>query len=136
MSEEKNKVSAQLLDFEMNGINQRQKDVLSKALSLLINKAAHQRDALEIVDLQRMQERLNAIKLNRRVNIFDYLKDVFVESQRSIYSFFDIIGVILFFFPSVAQSLINDVTLTRIIGGLIFFISFLSANFNLYKKLS
>jgi len=136
MSEEKDRVSTQLFDFEMNGMNQRQKDVVSNEIGSLLNAAARKRDALELSDLQKMQERLNAIKVNRPVNIFDYLKDVFVESQRRILTVFDIVGIILFFFPSVAQSLITDVALTRIIGGLIFFVSFLWANYSLYKRLS
>ena len=136
MSEEKDKVSAKLFDFEMNGMNQRQKDVLSKELELLIDAEARKRDALEVSKLQRMQERLNAIKVKRPVNIFDYMKDVFVEGQRSVLTVFDIVGIILFFFPSIAQSLVTDIALTRLIGGLIFFISFLWANFSVYKKLS
>ena len=136
MSEEKDKVSAQLFEFEMHGITQRQKDVLSRAINLLMDVASRKRETLEICRLQKMQAHLNAIKVKRPVNIFDYLKDVFIEGQRSVFTVFDIVGVILFFFPSIAQSLITDIALTRIIGGLIFFISFLWANFNLYKKLS
>ena len=136
MSEEKDKVSAQLFEFEMNGITQRQKDVLSKEIDLLIDAEARKRNALEVSKLERMRDRLNAIKLNRPVNIFDYMKDVFVEGQRSVLTVFDIAGIILFFFPSIAQSLVTDIALTRLIGGLIFFISFLWANFSVYKKLS
>jgi hypothetical protein len=136
MSEEKDKVSAQLMDFEMNGITQRQKDVLSREIELLKDKATRKRDALELSEIIRMQERLNSIKLNRPVNILDYMKDVFIEGQRSIYAIFDLVGIILFFFPSVAQSLTTDLSITRIVGGLIFFISFTWANYSLYKKLS
>ena len=133
---EEDKVSSKLLDFEMNGITQRQKDVLARQINLLIDEAARKRDALEVTKLQRMHERLNAIKLNRSVNILDYMKDVFVEGQRYVFTLFDIGGIILYLFPSIAQSLIADVVLTRIIGGLIVVISFLLANFSLYKKLS
>lgn len=136
MSEEKDKFSARLLDFEMNGMTKRQKDVLSKQLVILIDKAARARDALEVVEIQRMQERLNAIELNRPVNVFDYLRDVFIEGQIAVFTFFDLVGIILFFFPSLAQSLIDDVSVIRLVGGIIFFVSFLWANFNLYKKLS
>ena len=136
MSESKDKVNSLLLEFEMYGITERQKNVLSKAIKLLVDKAAGERDALELVDLQRMQKRLNDIKLNRSVNIFDYLNAVFIEGQPITFIFFDFVGIILFFFPSVGQSLINDVTLTRVVGGSIFFVSFLWANYNLYKKLS
>ena len=136
MNEDKDKVIAQLLDFEMNGITQRQKDVLSRAIDLLKDKATRKRDALELSELTRMQERLNSIKLNRPVNILNYMKDVFIEGQRSIFAIFDLVGIILFFFPSIAQSLTTDTSITRIVGGLIFFISFMWANFSLYKKFS
>jgi hypothetical protein len=39
-------------------------------------------------------------------------------------------------FPHLAQGLVDDETLARNIGGVIFFVSFLLANFNLYRKLS
>ena len=136
MSEEKDKVAARLVDFEMSGVTQRQKDVLAREIERLMDAATRKRDALELSHLKGMQERLNSIKLNRPVNIFDYLKDVFIEGQRSVLTIFDIVGIILFFFPSIAQSLITDVALTRVIGGSIFFISFLWAKFSLYKKLS
>lgn len=65
-----------------------------------------------------------------------YLKEIFGESQRIIFTVFDVIGIILFFFPHLAQGLVGDETLAKSIGGLIFFVSFLLANFNLYRKLS
>jgi hypothetical protein len=65
-----------------------------------------------------------------------YLKEVFGESQRIVFTVFDVIGIVLFFFPHLAQGLVDDEALARSIGGLIFFISFLLANFNLYRKLS
>ena len=137
MNEEKDRVRTQLLDFEMSGsITKRQKDVISREIADLIKDAAGQRDALELSHLQAMQSRLDRIKLKKPVNFFSYLKDIFTEGQRIVFTVFDIVGIVLFFFPSLAQSLINDVALTRIIGGSIFFISFLWANFSLYKKLS
>jgi len=123
MNEEKDRVRTQLLDFEMSGsITKRQKDVISREIADLIKDAAGQRDALELSHLQAMQSRLDRIKLKKPVNFFSYLKDIFTEGQRIVFTVFDIVGIVLFFFPSLAQSLINDVALTRIIGGSIFFI--------------
>jgi hypothetical protein len=65
-----------------------------------------------------------------------YLKEIFGESQRYIFTVFDVVGIILLFFPRLAQGLIDDEVLARTIGGLIFFASFSLANFNLYRKLS
>jgi len=65
-----------------------------------------------------------------------YLKEIFGESQRVVFTVFDVVGIVLFFFPHLAQGLVDDETLARNIGGAIFFVSFLLANFNLYRKLS
>lgn len=96
MIDDKEKVSALLLEFEMNGATERQKGVLSKAIDLLIDEAARKRDALEINKLQRMQKRLDEIKLNRSVNFFDYLKALFTEGQSIAFAIFDIIGIVIF----------------------------------------
>jgi hypothetical protein len=63
-----------------------------------------------------------------------YLKAIFAESQRLVFTAFDIVGIILFFFPHLAQGLVDDVTIARGVGGLIVFMSFLLANFTLYRK--
>ena len=45
-----------------------------------------------------------------------YLKAAFVGSHRWILTAFDILGMILFFFPRLAEDLITDVSLARGIG--------------------
>jgi hypothetical protein len=52
-----------------------------------------------------------------------------------LFTFFDIIGVILFFLPSLAEDLFLDETLARAIGASIFATSFLFANFQVYRTL-
>ncbi|HUK99570.1 MAG TPA: hypothetical protein VLX29_01805 [Nitrospirota bacterium] len=104
MSEEKDKVRSQLLDFEMNGsITQRQKDVMAREIDVLLQDGARQRDALEVVHLQEMQEQLNAIKLSKPASILDYIKEVFGEGQQIAFTIFDIIGIILLSLPSLAN---------------------------------
>lgn len=63
-----------------------------------------------------------------------YLKAVFAESQRLVFTVFDIVGIVLFFFPYLAEGLVKDEGLARIIGGFIFFTAFLLANFTLYRR--
>jgi hypothetical protein len=65
-----------------------------------------------------------------------YLKEIFGESQRIVFTAFDLIGIGLFFFPRIAQGLVDNEVFARSIGGLIFFISFLLANFNLFRRLT
>ena len=69
-------------------------------------------------------------------DLINYLKAMFAEGRRSVLTAFDIVGMVLFFFPKVTQKLFDDELSTRIIGGLIFCLSFVYANFLLYKKLS
>jgi hypothetical protein len=84
----------------------------------------------------RKHERLKRFMKLFLQDLAKYLKEIFGESQRIVFTVFDIIGIILFFFPHLAQGLVDDEALARNIGGLIFFVSFLSANFNLFRKLS
>jgi len=65
-----------------------------------------------------------------------YLKAVFAEGQRLVFTVFDIIGIVLFFFPDVAGSLASNESTVRVIGGLIFFVSFLLANFMVFRKMA
>lgn len=65
-----------------------------------------------------------------------YLKAVFVEGQRFVFTSFEIIGMVLFFFPDVAGSLARNESTVRVIGGLIFFVSFLRANFIVFRKMA
>ena len=70
------------------------------------------------------------------VDLLAYLKAVFIETWQKVFTFFDILGIVLFFYPQIATDLINDLTLVRSIGAFIFFLSFLLANFSLYRKLA
>ena len=65
-----------------------------------------------------------------------YLKAVFAEGQPLVFTAFDVIGIVLFFFPHLAEGLVEDESLARTIGGFIFFASFLLANFSLYRRLA
>ncbi|MBN1449984.1 MAG: hypothetical protein JW963_03140 [Anaerolineales bacterium] len=55
MSEEKDRVNNLLFDFELHGLTNRQKEVLSEAFVRLLDDATRKRDALEVVNIQRMQ---------------------------------------------------------------------------------
>lgn len=68
-------------------------------------------------------------------DFLSYFKAVFTEGQPLVFAAFDIIGIVLFFFPQIAESLVKDLALTRAVGGFIFFASFLFANFSLYRRL-
>jgi len=63
-----------------------------------------------------------------------YLKAVFIESQRWVFTFFDILGIALFLFPHLAQNLVRDASPARGIGAATFLLSFLLANFSLYTR--
>jgi len=65
----------------------------------------------------------------------NYSKEIFTEGINWVFTFFDILGMILFFIPHLAQIVVTDYTVIRIIGFVIFVISFAIANFTLYRKL-
>ena len=65
-----------------------------------------------------------------------YLKAVFAEGQRLVFTAFDIVGIVLFFFPHLAEGLVRDESLAKTIGGFIFFVSFLLTNFMLYRRMA
>ena len=62
------------------------------------------------------------MKIYKR-NIFGYLKSVFIESWQLAFTFFDLIGIILFLYPNLADKLVKDDVITRLIGGGIFIAS-------------
>jgi hypothetical protein len=70
------------------------------------------------------------------IDFLSYLKAVFVETWQKVFTLFDILGIALFVYPKLAGSIANDESLIRTIGGLIFLISFLLANFALYRQLA
>lgn len=69
-------------------------------------------------------------------DLLDYFKSVFLESSRWVLAIFDILGVILFFQPNLAESLLENTQTIRAVGGIIFLVSFVIANFALYRKLA
>jgi hypothetical protein len=69
-------------------------------------------------------------------DLLAYLKAVFVETWQKLFTLFDILGIVLLIYPELAKGLANNESLIRIIGGCIFFLSFLLANFSLYRKLA
>jgi len=66
----------------------------------------------------------------------EFIKAVFWESWQKAFTFFGILGIIQFFFPNFNEKLIREEALARTIGGSVFFISFLIANFVVYLKLT
>lgn len=69
-------------------------------------------------------------------DLWSYLKAVFWESNRWIFALFDIVGIVLFLVPRLAEKLAQNVHLIRSIGGGIFGCSFLIANFLVYRRLA
>lgn len=67
-------------------------------------------------------------------NLVKFLVAVFWESWQKTFTLFSILGIVIFFFPSVSEKLIEDEVLARTIGGLIFFFSFLFANYSIYLR--
>jgi hypothetical protein len=133
VTEEREKINAKIIDFEMNGITQYQKNILLRNINWLMDDAVARKDNYEVVELQIIKGRINAIKLLGQANFISYLQDIFSESMGMVYGFFEIIGVVLFVFPFIAQKLTDEI-ITRYVGGIIFFTSFLMANYRLYKK--
>ena len=68
-------------------------------------------------------------------DIAGYLRAVFIASWRWIGILVDMLGILLFCFPSSLKWLIEDEPLTRAIGSVVFFVSFLVANFFVYREL-
>ena len=68
-------------------------------------------------------------------NLVGYIQAVFIESTQKFLLFFDFLGIFLFFFPNVANSLITNFIVTRSIGISIFILSFFVANFRVYQGL-
>jgi hypothetical protein len=69
-------------------------------------------------------------------DLLSYLKAVFLESGRWVLAIFDILGVVLFFQPHLAESFFQNIQIIRTVGGSIFVFSFLIANFALFRKLT
>ena len=66
----------------------------------------------------------------------EYLKAVFIDGQQRLFTLFDLLGVVLLIWPNLAEALVEDVRLARIIGGVFVLLSFVLANFAVYRRLS
>lgn len=66
-----------------------------------------------------------------------YLKAVFIQDWWRLVCFcFDVLGIVLFFFPKLALIIGKDEGFARWVGGGIVFFSFFLANFLLYRRLT
>ena len=68
-------------------------------------------------------------------DLLAYLRAIFIETWQKVFTLFEILGMVLFFYPKLADGFVNNESLVRTVGGVVFFISFLLANFSLYRKL-
>lgn len=68
-------------------------------------------------------------------NFRKYISAIFIESRQRIFIAFDILGIVLFLVPSLVGFILKDESIARTIGAIIFFSSFLAANFSAYSKL-
>ena len=69
-------------------------------------------------------------------DISAYLKAVFLDGIQKTFTFFDALGLIVYFLPNLGDWLTLNETKAKSIGGAIILISFLLANFSLYRKLA
>jgi hypothetical protein len=65
-----------------------------------------------------------------------YIREVFLQSQQSIFNLFDTLGIVLFLFPQLASRFSSDLSLIRSVGFFIFIFSFIAANFIVFKQLN
>jgi hypothetical protein len=70
------------------------------------------------------------------LDFLSYLKEIFSEGKNLIFTLFDILGIVLFLFPHLAQGIVNNDQDVRTIGIVIALTSYLLANFSLYRKMS
>jgi hypothetical protein len=66
---------------------------------------------------------------------FRYLKELFLESTQKVFLLFEIIGIVIFFQPDYSDVLSENRALIQLIGGLVFLLSFLLANYAIYRNL-
>lgn len=65
--------------------------------------------------------------------LWAFLSAVFVEGISKVFTLLDLLGVVLFVWPQLPERIANQ-QLTRGIGGAIFMVSFVVANFIVYRK--
>jgi len=68
-------------------------------------------------------------------DLVSYLKEVLWEGLQKVFTCFDILGIVIFFRPQLAERLTRNEWAATGIGASIFVLSFLVANFILYRKL-
>ncbi len=73
--------------------------------------------------------------LGYRRGLFGYLEAVFLKSWHGVCTFFDILAIVLFLRPDLAEGLISNKTGARVLGGSLFLASFLAANYSVYRNL-
>lgn len=69
------------------------------------------------------------------LEFISYLRGVLIEAWRVVFTAADILGLVLFFYPNIFQSLGWDPEKVRVAGGILFGLSFLLANFIVYRGL-
>lgn len=67
--------------------------------------------------------------------LISYLKDILVGGIKWVFDLFAVLGIVLFFLPELADNPEINELLIRFIGGGIFLLSFLIANFFAYRTL-
>lgn len=65
-----------------------------------------------------------------------YLRAVFFDGVQKTFTLFDILGLVIYFLPKLGESLSQDMSLATNIGEGIILVSFLLANFSLYRSLA
>lgn len=66
----------------------------------------------------------------------EYVKAVFVNGIQWVFTFFDVLGLAIFFYKDLARMLTTDESVMRIVGGSLLLLSFTLANFTVYRKLA
>lgn len=67
-------------------------------------------------------------------DFWNYLGELFTGFWQKVFMILDILGILLFFSPEFSNALTTNESLIRIIGGAIFIIPFILANFSLYRR--
>jgi hypothetical protein len=77
--------------------------------------------------LSSKRRKLKRKKANRVVwgyrtmkDFFSYLKAVFVGVQQIVFTVFDIIGLVIFFYPNMGNSLGSNLNIVRFFGAIVF----------------
>jgi hypothetical protein len=74
------------------------------------------------------------IAQNSKSALLAYLKATFLESEKIVFTLFDVLGIALFLAPGLAESL-GDRSLVWLVGGGTFLLSFMVANYVSYRNL-